>query len=211
MAVTLRRVDHLVYTVPNLEAGMREIEELLGARSAVGGRHPNYGTRNALIGLGPTIYLEIMAPDPELPRPARGRLFGLDTLERPRLATWGLRSEAIDDLTARAASQGLDLGPVDPGSRERPDGTILSWKLTDPYAPRLDGAVPFLIAWGATPHPAGSAPQAGELVDFQIAHPDPEAVRSALGALGVEMAVEAGDRVELTATFQTGKGRVELR
>lgn len=211
MTATLRRVDHLIYTVPNLEVGIREIEELLGVRPTVGGRHPDYGTRNALLGLGPTTYLEIMAPDPELPRPARGRLFGLDTLERPRLATWVLRSEEIDDLTARAMSHGLDLGPVQPGSRERPDGTVLTWKLTDPYAPRMDGAVPFLIAWGTTPHPARSAPQAGDLIDLKIEHPDPEAVRSALGTLGVEVPVEVGDRVGLTAVLQTSVGRVEIR
>ena len=211
MTAILRRVDHLIYTVPNLEVGIREIEELLGVRPAVGGRHPDYGTRNALLGLGPTTYLEIMAPDPELPRPARGRLFGLDTLERPRLATWVLRSEEIDDLASRAMSHGLDLGPVHPGSREKPDGTVLTWKLTDPYAPRMDGAVPFLIAWGTTPHPARSAPQAGDLVDLKIEHPNPKAVRSALGALGVEMPVEVGDRVGLTAVLQTSVGRVEIR
>lgn len=205
------KVDHLIYTVPDLETGIREMEDLLGVRPAVGGRHPDYGTRNALLSLGAETYLEIMAPDPELPRPERGRLFGLDELETPRLATWILRSEPIEDLAARAASAGLELGPVRPGSRETPDGTVLRWKLTDPYARRLDGAVPFLISWGDTPHPAGGAPRGGELVDLRIEHPEPAAVRSALKTLGIEMAVEAGPRMQLTATVRTGAGTAEIR
>lgn len=204
-------VDHLIYTVPDLETGMDEIERLLGVRPAVGGRHPDYGTRNALLSLGAATYLEIMAPDPELPRPERGRLFRLDELEAPRLATWILRSERIEDLAARAASAGLELGPVRPGSREKPDGTVLRWKLTDPYARRLDGAVPFLISWGDTPHPAGGAPRGGELVDLRIEHPDPDAVRAALRVLDAETVVEKGPRMQLTASIRTPMGIVEIR
>lgn len=205
------RVDHLIYTVPDLDDGIREIEDLLGVRPAVGGRHPDYGTRNALLSLGESIYLEIMAPDPELPRPRGGRLFGLDALERPRLATWVLRDEAIEDTTEWAASRGLDLGPVQAGSRERPDGTVLSWKLTDPYADRLDGAVPFLIAWGDTPHPALGAPRGGELVDLRLEHPEPEMVNSAWSVLGVEAKVEKGHQAQWIATLRTDAGTVVLR
>lgn len=205
------RLDHLIYTVPDLDVGLREIEGLLGVRPVLGGRHPDYGTRNALLSLGESIYLEIMAPDPELPRPPRGRLFGLDTLERPRLATWVVRDEAIEETAEEAASRGLDLGPVQAGSRERPDGTVLSWRLTDPYADRLDGAVPFLIAWGDTPHPARGAPQAGELVDLRLEHPEPERVNSAWSVLGVDARVEMGLQAQWIATLRTDAGPVVLR
>lgn len=204
-------VDHLVYAAPDLAAGMDAVERLLGVRPVRGGRHPDFGTHNALVSLGPATYLEVIAPDPELPRPGRGRLFGVDELDAPRLVTWVLRSEAIDALAAKAASRGVGLGAVASGSRERPDGTRLSWRLTDPWVMPLGGAVPFLIAWGDTPHPASAAPAAGELVGLSVESPDVERLRDAFEALGVAMAVTAGERVQLVATVRTPAGLVQLR
>ena len=58
------RIDHLVYATPDLERGIREIEELLGIRAMLGGQHPGRGTQNASIALGAGAYLEIIGPDP---------------------------------------------------------------------------------------------------------------------------------------------------
>jgi hypothetical protein len=137
----LPNIDHLVYTVADLGAGMNTIERLFGVRPVPGGRHPAFGTHNALVSLGMETYLEIIAPDPGLPRPDRGMLFGMDGLRGSRLATWVLRTEAIDVLAAAADSAGLGLGQMQSGGRESPDGTMLSWQVTDPYAMPLGGAV----------------------------------------------------------------------
>jgi hypothetical protein len=206
----LPAVDHLIWVVPDLAWGMDEIERRLGERPAVGGRHPALGSHNALLALGSDTYLEIMAADPGLPRPARGRLFGLDGLQEPRLATWVLRCEAIEAVAAQAADRGLDLGAIHAGSRERPDGTVVAWKITDPYAARLQGVVPFLIAWGDTPHPARSAPAAGRLRELRIEHPEPAAVRGALACLGLELAVRPGQQPRLVATIDGPAGEFRL-
>ncbi len=204
-------VDHLVYAVPDLQAGMDEIEKLLHRRPVPGGRHPGFGTHNALVSLGPTTYLEIIAPDPALPRPDRGVLFFDDDHLAARLATWVVRTERIDDAVAAMGAAGFDLAGVEPGSREKPDGTVLSWRLTDPWAPRLGGALPFLIAWGDTPHPAGAAPRAGELVGLRIEHPEPDGVRRALAVLGLEVEVRFADRFRMVAAVETARGEVELQ
>ena len=76
-APCLEEVDHLVYAVPDLGKGIDAIEKLLGMRPVHGGSHKNQGTNNALVALGATTYLEIIAIDPESFRPVYGYPFGL--------------------------------------------------------------------------------------------------------------------------------------
>jgi hypothetical protein len=204
-------VDHLVYAVPDLHAGIARIERLLKVQPVVGGRHTDFGTHNALVALGATTYLEIIAADPDLVRPGRGRVFGVDETATSRLVTWALRCDHLQVKVEQMAAAGHDLGNVQSGSRQRPDGEVLRWQLSDPYAYRLGGAIPFLIDWGATPHPAGKIPQAGELASLAIEHPEPMLVRRALQCLGVDLPVAKGSRAGIIARICTAAGNVTLR
>ena len=96
-------VDHLLYASADLERGMDEIESLLGVRPVRGGHHPRYGTHNALLSLGPGIYLEIIARDPDLPAPERGALFSLSPDADSRLVTWVFRTSDIRESAQAAA------------------------------------------------------------------------------------------------------------
>jgi hypothetical protein len=204
-------VDHLVYAAPDLDPAVDGLARLLGVRAAPGGEHPGQGTRNALLGLGPTSYLEIVGPDPHQPRPPRPRWFGVDALEAPRLVAWAARESDLAGRVAAARRAGIGLGEILAGRRRRADGVPLAWRFTDPRAILAGGLVPFFIDWGATPHPARTAPGGVELIALRAEHPAPAAARAMLRALGIHLAVERAVTPALVAEPETPRGRVELR
>ena len=210
-ARVLRRLDHLVYAVPDLDAGVADLERRLGVRAAPGGQHPGRGTRNALIALGPDSYIEILAPDPAQPAPAGGRWFGVDPAVPARLAGWAVKGTDLARLAAAASRRGVPLGPVAAGSRQRPDGVTLRWTLTDPGVSSALSLVPFLIDWSDSPHPAATAPRGPVLEALRAEHPRPERAREPLAALGIDLPVAAGAQPALVATLRTVSGLVELR
>jgi hypothetical protein len=206
----LECLDHLIYATRDLEATVADLERRLGARATPGGRHLGRGTRNALIALGPTTYLEILAPDFDQPEPATPRWLAVDSIERPKLGGWAIRCGGVAELAARAERAGVKLGAVGAGSRERTDGVLLKWTYTDPRVMIAGGIVPFLIDWGGSPHPAASAPVGPPLQALRAEHPEPEPARLALSALGVDLDVGSGPRPALIAVFRLGAGLVEL-
>ncbi|MEO6958243.1 MAG: VOC family protein, partial [Antricoccus sp.] len=68
-AGTDRLIDHLVWGVRDLSAALISFEDALGVKPAEGGRHIGRGTRNYLVALTHTAYLEIIALDEENPTP----------------------------------------------------------------------------------------------------------------------------------------------
>ena len=207
----LAQVDHLVYTVPDLQQGIDSAEKLFGVRATPGGQHPGLGTRNALLALGPASYLEIIGPDPEQPKPAGPRRFGIDELKAPHLMTWVAKGKALQAFAADAKSHGVDLGAVIPGSRKRPDGVVLKWTYTDPQVVLADRLIPYFIDWGSSPHPSATAAKGVTLVSLRAEHPDAERVQKMLKQLGLELAVTRGPKPSLIATFDSPKGKVELK
>jgi hypothetical protein len=204
-------VDHLVYAVPDLQAGIERIERLLGVRATPGGQHPGRGTRNALVALGPSSYLEIIGPDPEQPTPAEPRPFGIDRLTAPRVVTWAARAANLDKVIADARQAGVALGPLAEGSRRRGDGVLLLWRYSDPRTVVADGVVPFFIDWGSTPHPATTSARGGTLAALRAEHPDDENVQRILERLHLDVRVDRGPAAALIATITTPSGPVELR
>jgi len=203
-------VDHLVYVAPDLSEGVRRMEELFGVEMSPGGRHHGFGTHNRLLGLGPDVYMEVVSIDPDQPDPEGPRWFGLDHVSEPRLATWCAKGSGLEALVACGRGAGIDLGEPSKGGRERPDGSRLTWTVTDPWADRAGGVVPFFIDWGATEHPATRLPQLCSFTGLRIEHPQVDAVLAWFGALGLDVPVLEGDTPRVIATIQTPRGEVEL-
>lgn len=207
-------LDHLVYAVPDLEHGVLDIAERMGVEPTAGGRHPDWGTANALVGLGGQRYLEIIGPDPGAThRGSRPRPFGIDDLDAPRLVTWAAHVTDLDARVQAARAAGYNPGDIVDMSRTRPTGERLAWRLTvrasDAGLPS-DGVIPFLIEWGTSAHPTESLTPACTLVNLSATHPHPHHVRGALEALGVALVVEEDDEPSLCAELTTPAGTILL-
>jgi len=202
-------LDHLVYATPDLEASCRELEGRLGVRASAGGRHPGRGTHNALISIGPKAYLEIIGPDPLQPE-TRPVWFDIDQLTAPKLITWAVRIDELETFV-KEVSPKANVGLVRSGSRKTPDGTTLSWQLTEPQLVQGVGVIPFLIEWNSQQHPAGSAITGPRLVQLRIEHPEPESIRKQLHALQLEIAIEQRSSPALVAIFEGANDLIELR
>jgi Glyoxalase-like domain len=209
--VVLLRVDHLVYACAELEQGVAEIEQVLGVRASLGGRHPMWGTHNALVGLGARSYLEIIAPDPDYTPTSGQRPFGLDAVSSSRLVAWAASGRELQTWWNQAVLGGVHLGAIQSGSRRRADGVLLEWTLTDLRCVVGDGVVPFLIDWGTSPHPSLTAPKGALLAGLRAQHPDNERVRNMLSVLALDLNVDAGLRPALIAEIRCPNGVIVLR
>ncbi len=210
-APVLRHVDHLIVAAPDLDAAVDALERRLGVRAAPGGSHPGRGTRNALIGLGPNRYLEIVGPDPDQPAPEGARWLGVDAATAPRLVSWAAKGLDLDRISVAAKARGVDLGPVSSGSRVTPTGVVVRWRVTAVESRPGDGLLPFFIHWGDSIHPAEALSRDVSLVSLRGEHPDPAAVRALLDAAELPLEVSRGPAPALVAELRTPRGLVELR
>lgn len=205
--------DHLVVAAVALEPGCDWIEARLGARPAKGGQHVAMGTHNAVLSLGPRLYLEVIAIDPSLPAPSRARWFDLDEprmkaalAEGPQLIAWGARTHEIE----RAVQRVPGLGTILPMTRGE-----WSWRITVPddgHRPGR-GLVPTLLQWDGTAHPEDRMADSGRrLVLLAGEHPEPAEVRSDLAALGLSdtLKVTYAKSPRLAAMIRTPRGTVTL-
>ena len=203
-------IDHLVYATCDVEGTVADLSRRLGVQAALGGRHLGFGTRNALLSLGSTSYLEIIGPDEGQHRPATGYWYGVENIAQPRLVTWTAKVEHLERVAARAYGAGYNPGDVHKVFRELPDGEKLSWRLTWPTGTG-DGLVPNLIEWDeGCPHPSGTSPKGVELVQLRGYHPAPETIQPMLDALGVELEMRVAEVPRLVAILDSPYGPIEL-
>ena len=206
----LARIDHLIYATPDLQRGIEEIERLLGVRAAMGGQLGT--TYNALVSLGPAMFLEILAPDQSPPDQSRPRPFRLDELKASKLVTWAVKETDLERVKSESAAKGMPLGEIRTGERKQTNGEQLSWQFTTSGRARIDGIsiFPFFIKW-TTPNPARTAAKGATLVGLRAEHPDPEGQQRLIQRFGLNLLVQTGPAPALIAIIDCPRGRVELR
>lgn len=203
------RIDHITITAPTLDAGGELVLESLGVRPQPGGEHPRMGTHNLLLRLGDAVFLEVIAVNPNAPRPPRPRWFELDRISPgtpPRLACWVART---DDIVGALRECPAPLGAPEIQSRG-----ALQWRISIPEDGHLPfgGAAPALIQWETSTHPASGLLDLGcALVALELLHPDTSALCHVLDQLqvvepGVALTVREAASPAIVAHIRTPRG-----
>lgn len=200
-------LDHLVLATPELAATVADFARRTGVAPAPGGAHVGRGTRNFLVSLGGSSYLEIIGPDPEQSEPDGPRPFTVDELASARTVTWAISPPDLDAAVEAARARGYDPGSIRPMSRRRPDGTLLEWRLTDGDTQHPSGLVPFLIDWGASVHPTATGLPVTPLLELSASAPDPAEIRPLLAAVDAELNLSEGP-LGINFTVDTPRGPV---
>ncbi|MCC6619260.1 MAG: VOC family protein [Chloroflexi bacterium] len=183
----IRGIDHLVIACADPDAAAEELGAQLGLAVTGGGRHAGRGTWNRIAWLADGSYLELIGVDDA--GLARANPVGAAAVRIIEEHGGGLATYALldDDVETAAAALGAlgSFGPVEHGSRARPDGELVEWWTSFPLEPLAASSAPFLIQhayagaeWGpdamaaraALRHPLGSPVS---LVRLDIASDDP--------------------------------------
>jgi catechol 2,3-dioxygenase-like lactoylglutathione lyase family enzyme len=204
-----RTLDHIILGCTDLDAGIAFVFRHLGVRAIPGGVHPGAGTKNALLSLGELRYLEIMAPDPLQPGAPDPR--NVRTLTHPALVGWAEHRDHLDEFAGVLHAAGVDyVGPV-PGSRQRPDGSVLNWKSL-PLKEDEHGVLPFFIEWGAsTKHPSADSPKGCDIDSVEITSPNPKSLGTLSKTLDLDVAIGRSKTPRLTAHLHGPAGSLTLR
>jgi catechol 2,3-dioxygenase-like lactoylglutathione lyase family enzyme len=145
----ITRFDHLVVAVRDLDVASERFRAL-GFEVHRGGEHPGQGTHNAIIRFG-LDYIELLAIRDEAEARA-GEFSGPSLVEYLHVHEWGMAGYALatDDIegdAARLKASGTSvIGPF-AMSRQRPDGSTLTWRLLIPDGTPWRRPWPFLIQW----------------------------------------------------------------
>ncbi len=209
-------VDHLVVGATSLERGCTFVADLLGERPVSGGVHPHMGTHNALLSLGGSVYLEVIAIDPQGKAPAWPRWFSLDNEQTratlansPRLLTWVASTTQITALSQLTAYRGCEAKPM---SRAH-----LKWQFafTADGNCLAGGLLPYVIQWQGPAHPSDSLPPSDcMLTGLQGVSPDAHAINRTLGQMALSDTIRCKPShtpgTALSALIDTPRGSVRL-
>ena len=197
-------LDHLVVSAGSLDAGTKFIEDMLGVPLEEGGKHPNMGTHNTLLSLGPDVYLEVIAINAAAPGPMRPRWYDLDNFNGPpKLTNWVASTGNIASVLKGLPSQAGHATSLQRGD--------LQWKMAVPSNGKLpfNGAFPGIIEWQGVSHPAKRLPDQGCRLDQLIlVHPEAAELSRIMANFLVtpEIHITKGSQFSIAAAISTPTG-----
>jgi len=207
----MRQIDHIVYTVPNLEAAMDWFEKLSGIRPAFGGYHTTQGTKNAVVNLGNSRYLEILAADEANKNIQPPRWMGVDFLEKAQMTRWSLKSNDLPTDSAILKQYQQEMGRIQGGQRKMTNGNLLTWEMIMPLAAPQVEVLPFMTDWQhSAVHPTDAMPEQCELISMAFTHPAPHLLLPIFDKLKLDFRIEKGRIISINAKISCPKGIIEI-
>ena len=205
------KLDHITVIAPTLVEGVSHVRDCLDLDVPFGTRHDYMGTHNHRLQLGNTVYLEIVALDPEGTEPGRPRWFGLDDQEKVRsdwnqgrrLRGWVASTNAIDAVvsTRRAIfGEKVPLPAADP---------TFDFAIPEDGSLPLDGAAPSIIDRRRERESMASIPDLGaRLWSLTLEHSDPAAIETLYRELSIDRppAIIEGLEIRYRAQIDTPTG-----
>ena len=184
------RLDHLVVTAASCEDGVSWVAARSGVSLPKGGAHPLMGTHNHLSAIAADQFLEVIAIDPNAPKPSHNRWFELDDVDQqrileqsPQLSTWVVATNNLD--AALTAVRACGINPGEPVTLTRDE---LTWRLVLDIDGSLvfGGTFPILIEWPPGVNPVDRMQDQNLRLDkLELTHPDHEKLNRAFHALGI--------------------------
>jgi len=145
-------LDHIVFAGRDIQAATKEYGDI-ALKSVKGGEHVNWGTYNYLAYFSNNCYLEwLTIYDAEKAEasenPLIQHLVHVLTTKKQGPFQFALRTTDLDAYVDHFQKNQIEFfGPID-ASRQRPDGSILRWRMLFPTYDYSKETLPFLIEWG---------------------------------------------------------------
>ena len=197
------QLDHVILATSVRRSDAPRFPSAYGLDATPGGRHPGWGTENWIIPLGDS-YLELIAVVDE--SEARGNDFGRRILEAGEgdLIGWAVRP---DDIDATAARLGLRVGE---GSRTRPAGERIEWRMAGLEEAMERPWLPFFIEWRDPAAFPGATPvSSAHVTGLEIAC-DVDELSAWLGPHSLPLDLRPGDAGVTAVVIDGPRGTVAL-
>ena len=211
------QIDHIIWAVPDLDAGAEYFEQMSGVTPIVGGVHPGRGTRNKLASAGDNMYFEIIAPDPaQMPfdpadNPVQAFAHTIAQMPGPEVDMVAYSTPDLESAAEAGRQLGLQVVGPTPGQRVTPDGVLIRWSHVDFIGHDFGQFIPFAINWLDSPHPSTTSPEGAVIEGVTVEHPRADELRKIYEALGVPAEVVQASEPVIIVHLSSGKGPFEVR
>ncbi|MFA1822592.1 VOC family protein [Virgibacillus oceani] len=145
-------LDHLIFAVKDPEKAAMEFAEKHDVKVVEGGKHENWGTYNYLAYFKNDCYIEWIGMfDEKLAaasdNPLIVQTYGTLSKGQEGFIQFAFRTDNMDDFLEHFKIAEVDYNGPFTGSRQRPDGSRLEWRMLFPQSERT---LPFIVEWGKT-------------------------------------------------------------
>jgi len=175
------QLDHVSYATSHDSVidVIQRIGSQLGASFIDGGIHPQFGTRNFILPLKNSRYIEVVCPlnHPAADKTPFGQLVSKKVEAGGGWLTWVI---AVEDLSPIEAT--LERKAVE-GHRKKPDGHELFWRQIGVLDTLDQSSNPFFIQWKSNEHPSTERASSVALSAIEI-YGDPESLSKRYGLNG---------------------------